>query len=298
MTSTMAARRSRSGPAPAPRPANDQTTFLSRWLKVWVILLTVVTLVVVVYLVIITNSLANINGNLATADRAVSGAGQDVTSLPNQVDRINGALDGIDKALKPIPAQAGEIVTVLTSVNDKLTSVDASLQDTSAVLSTVLGTVNTVSSTLVDANDPGDRLGVQNIHHRVAAINGRNSPARVRRGGGGPGPFATGGNLSAAEADARAIVGQPRLDQHPPHGRLRLEPGGRHRPRVHCMSARGDRRLMGQAGIVGLNLALVIAFALFAVIELSRVTLAAKQIDDRVETDHHRCRPGLQRLPA
>jgi cell division protein FtsL len=206
MTSTMAARRSRSGPAPAPRPANDQTTFLSRWLKVWVILLTVVTLVVVVYLVIITNSLANINGNLATADRAVSGAGQDVTSLPNQVDRINGALDGIDKALKPIPAQAGEIVTVLTSVNDKLTSVDASLKDTSAVLSTVLGTVNNVSSTLVDANDPADRLGVQNIHMRVAAINGRNSPSRVA-GGGGPGPFATGANLSAAETDARAIVG-------------------------------------------------------------------------------------------
>ena len=50
------------------------------------------------------------------------------------------------------------------------------------------------------------------------------------------------------------------------------------------MSPRGDRRLMGQAGIVGLNLALVIAFALFAVIQLSRVTLAAKQIDDRVET--------------
>jgi hypothetical protein len=49
------------------------------------------------------------------------------------------------------------------------------------------------------------------------------------------------------------------------------------------MSASGDRRLMGQRGIVGLNLALTIAFALFAVIELSRVTLAAKQIDDRVE---------------
>jgi hypothetical protein len=209
MTSTMAARRSRSS-APAPRPANDQTTFLSRWLKVWVILLTVVTLVVVVYLVFITNSLANINGNLATADRAVgaTGAAGNVSSLPNQVDRINGALTGIDDALKPIPGQAGEIVTALTSINDKLTAVDSSLQDTSGVLSTVLGTVNGVSSTLVDANNPGDRLGVQNIHHRVAALNGRNSP---RQGsavdGGGPGPFATGGNLSAAEADARAIVG-------------------------------------------------------------------------------------------
>lgn len=49
------------------------------------------------------------------------------------------------------------------------------------------------------------------------------------------------------------------------------------------MTATGERRLRGQRGIVGLNLALVIAFALFAVIELSRVTLAAKQIDDRVE---------------
>ncbi len=36
-------------------------------------------------------------------------------------------------------------------------------------------------------------------------------------------------------------------------------------------------------GIVGVNLALTIAFALFAVIELSRVVLAAKQIDDRVK---------------
>lgn len=208
MTSTMAARRSRSGPAPAPRPANDQTTFLSRWLKVWVILLTVVVLVVVVYLVLITNSLANINGNLATADRAVGGAGGNVTSLPNQVDRINGALDGIDKALKPIPAQATEIVTVLTSVNDKLTSVDASLKDTSAVLSTVLGSVSTVSNTLVDADDPADGLGVQNIHQRVAGLNGRNSAKQgSATNGGTAGKYATGGNLSAAEGDARAIVG-------------------------------------------------------------------------------------------
>ena len=208
MTSTMAARRSRGASAPAPKPAGDQTTFLSRWLKVWVILLTVVTLVVVVYLVIITTSLANINGNLATADRAVSGAGADVTSLPNQVDRINGALTGIDDALKPIPAQAGEIVTTLTSINDKLTAVDGSLQNIAGTLVTVLNSANGISTTLIDADDPGDRLGVQNIHHRVAALNGR---ASARQGtatnGGSAGPFATGGNLSAAEADARAIVG-------------------------------------------------------------------------------------------
>ena len=207
MTSTMAARRSRST-APAPQRANDQTTFLSRWLKVWVILLTVVTLVVVVYLVLITESLSDINGNLATADRAVGGAGGDVSSLPNQVDRINGALTGIDDVLKPITGQAAEIVTVLDSINGKLVNVDSSLQNISGTLITVLGSANSISTTLIDADDPADRLGVQNIHHRVAGINGRNSPRQgTATNGGTPGPFATGGNLSAAEGDAAVITG-------------------------------------------------------------------------------------------
>ena len=43
------------------------------------------------------------------------------------------------------------------------------------------------------------------------------------------------------------------------------------------------RSRFGEAGIVGANLVVVIAFALYAVIQLSRVTLAAQQIDDRVE---------------
>ncbi len=160
-----------SAPAPQQRPAGDQTTFLSRWLKVWVILLTVVTLVVVVYLILITNSLSSINGNLATADRAVAGAGGDVATLPNQVDRINGALAGIDEALKPIPGQANEIIASLTSIDGKLATTDASLRDTSSVLTTVLGSVNGISTTLIDADDPGDRLGVQNIHQRINVIN-------------------------------------------------------------------------------------------------------------------------------
>ncbi len=39
----------------------------------------------------------------------------------------------------------------------------------------------------------------------------------------------------------------------------------------------------GEAGIVGANLAIVIAFALFAVIQLTRTTIAAEQIDDKVK---------------
>lgn len=191
---------------PRRRAGDDQATFLSRWLKVWVILLTVVVLVVVGYLIVITNSLASINGNLATAQRAVVGAGGNVVTLPNQVDRINGALAGIDPALKPIPGQADEIIAALTSINSKLTNTDASLKDTSAILQGVLGTVNNVSGLLIDANDPGDRLGVQNIHHRVAGINGATSPRQgVARDGGSCGPFCTPNNLTTAEADARDI---------------------------------------------------------------------------------------------
>src|SRR5919199_2861730 len=125
--------------APRVRHADDQATFLSRWLRVWVILLTVVVLVVVVYLIIITNTLASINGNLATAERAVTGAGGNTQTLPAQVDRINASLTAIDSTLKPIPGQADQIIANPTSINAKLTDTDASLKDTSAVLVTVLG---------------------------------------------------------------------------------------------------------------------------------------------------------------
>ncbi len=51
-------------------------------------------------------------------------------------------------------------------------------------------------------------------------------------------------------------------------------------------------RLQGQRGIVGFNLALTIAFALYAVIQLSRVVLAATQIDDRVKVIITEVGPG------
>jgi len=53
-----------------------------------------------------------------------------------------------------------------------------------------------------------------------------------------------------------------------------------------------DGRLRGQKGVVGFNLALTIGFALFAVIELSRVVLAATQIDDRVKVIITEVGPG------
>jgi hypothetical protein len=193
--------------APRVRHDDDHATFLSRWLRVWVILLTVVVMVVVGYLVIITNTLASINGNLGTADRAVTGAGGNTQTLPAQVDRINAALAGIDPALKPIPNQADEIIAALTSVNERLVSTDSSLKDTSSVLGVVLGDVSSIRDVLIDADDPPDRLGVQNIHQRVAAINGISSPAQgIAAGGGTCATFCTQASLAAAEADAGNIL--------------------------------------------------------------------------------------------
>jgi len=50
------------------------------------------------------------------------------------------------------------------------------------------------------------------------------------------------------------------------------------------MLSLSQRHRRGQAGVVGANLAITLAFALFAVIQLTRTTLAAEQIDDRVKT--------------
>ncbi|CAN5232870.1 hypothetical protein BH18ACT4_BH18ACT4_14420 [soil metagenome] len=195
--------------APSAQPSGpgtsiaDDSRFLSRWLKVWIALLAVIVLVVVVYLIAITNSLASINGNLAVADRSVTGAGGDTKSLPDQVAGINASLEGIDPALKPIPGQADQIIAALSTIDGSLADTDASLvvtsgslQDTSSqlvstsgVLQTVLGQAGEIRNVLAQADRPngdcgsdscgGDQVGVQNIHQRVAIANNVLVPAEV-----------------------------------------------------------------------------------------------------------------------
>ena len=200
----------------APRPAqkintrDSEKAYLAKWMRIWVALLCVVTLVVVGYLTFITNSLANVNGNLGTVSREVGSSGANTVSLPSHVDTINASLGKIDTALKPIPGQAGTIVGALSSINDKLSVTDGSLAEVASTLQTVLGTVGGVSDVLIDANEPADNLGVQDIHQRIARINGANSPAvRTASAGGTPGAFgASPANLSTVEADTTVIGGQ------------------------------------------------------------------------------------------
>ncbi len=184
--------------APPARPAapDRAAVFLTKWLRVWVVLLVVVAAVVVVYLVVITNTLASINGNLAVANRGVTGTGRNTVTLPSQVDRINGSLAAIDPALKPIPGQADQIIAALASINARLAATDASLKDTSSTLTSVNGSVGSIRDVLIDANEPPDRVGVQNIHRRIAAVNGA-----------GPcGEFCKSENLTTVEADASNIL--------------------------------------------------------------------------------------------
>ncbi len=183
--------------------SQDTSRFLDRWLKVWIALLVVVTLVVVVYLIAITNSLASINGNLGVADAAVTGAGGDTKSLPDQVQGINASLAAIDPALKPIPGQADEIIAALTAIDSKLGTTDGSLKDTSSslqgtsgqlvdtasILTRVLGQTGTIRETLFQADQPngpceqtacaGNKLGVANIFQRVDIANRVLIPAEV-----------------------------------------------------------------------------------------------------------------------
>jgi cell division protein FtsL len=193
----------------------DQARFLSRWLKVWIVLLAVVVLVVVMYLIFITDSLASINHNLATANNAVTGAGGHVQTLPGQIQQVNTSLTSIDTALKPITGQATQIIAGLTSINGSLVTADGSLKDTessltntsgslvntSSVLQQVLATAGNISNVLIQANIPAgngtaaNQLGVQNIWQRVDIINGVLTSAR-------------GDTQNVADNQAPAIVGQ------------------------------------------------------------------------------------------
>ncbi len=178
------------------------------WVRVWMVLLAVVTLVVAVYLLVITNSLADINGNLGTAVRAVQGTGENVASLPTQLGRLNEGLEGIDGATAPLRRKADEVAAYLGSIERSLTSTDRSLKGAASALSGGLASLTGLSNVLVDMDNPPDGLGIQQAHQRLAALNGVGSqPQGSAAMGGTSGAFGlSAGGLAAAQADAHDIA--------------------------------------------------------------------------------------------
>lgn len=164
-----------------------------RWLWTWITIAILVLIVVIGFLLGIVSSLRSIDGALAEADRAVSGAGEDVDPLPAQVAAVNDTLGRVDTELEPISDRADEIITGLTAIRDNLELIDrslvatsgsladtssslqgtsGSLVDTSAVLEEVLGLAGEVEITLEEAESPPDDLGAEDIYERVAVVNG------------------------------------------------------------------------------------------------------------------------------
>jgi hypothetical protein len=145
--------------------------FLSRWLKVWVALITVILVVVVVYLFFITASLASINDNLGPTERSVAGAGSDVRRLPDQVQAINRSLQSIDPSLRPIDGKLDQIIGALAPIDGKLKTTAGSLVDTSSMLRTALGQAQDIRGTVSNAQAPGS-AGTELIWKQTGGVRG------------------------------------------------------------------------------------------------------------------------------
>lgn len=165
--------------APTPgayRPGGDLGGFVSKWIKIWVVLLAVVTLVAVVYLIAIVRTLSSINGNLAVAQDAVVTVGGETKTLPRQVDSVNASLAGIDEDVKPISVNTGKIKASLQSIQGKLVNVDGRLVNIDGTLKSVLGGAGDIQRTLVAA-ESFDSEGTNLIFKQVGGRAGSLAPA-------------------------------------------------------------------------------------------------------------------------
>lgn len=196
-----------------PRQEFDMSLFLSRWLKVWVALITVILVVVIVYLWFITGSLASINTQLGPTERNVAGAGSDVRRLPDQVQSINRSLQSIDPSLRPINGKLDEIIGALTPIDGRLKTTASSLSDTASMLRTTVGTAQGIRNTVASAQgaSPG-AAGTELIWRQVGGRAG-DSPSIGVPGSGtqSANQVLAGGVRSDAQ---NIVVGLDRANEH------------------------------------------------------------------------------------
>jgi uncharacterized protein YoxC len=112
----------------------ERFAYLKRWLRVWIALLVVATLVIVAYLILIAMSLSEVNANIAAADRAVRTVRGNVSILPGQINTVNGHLAAIDRDLDEVPESIKDVNRSLMTAENSLSVTDESLADTARTL--------------------------------------------------------------------------------------------------------------------------------------------------------------------
>ncbi len=129
-----------------PGEVEARFAYLRRWLRVWIALLVVATLVIVAYLILIAMALSKVNANMAVAEQAVRAVRANVSILPGQVNTVNSHLAAVDGNLKEVPGRLGE-------VNRSLEAVDGSLQISDDALAGTAETLPEVRESLVSTDD-------------------------------------------------------------------------------------------------------------------------------------------------
>jgi len=155
------------------QPGGDLGGFVSKWIKIWVAFIGVVTIVAVIYLVLIVRTLSNINGNLAVAQNAVVDVGGETKTLPKQVGNVNMSLAGIDEDVKPIQGNTQKIRMSLQSIQAKLTNVDGRLVNIDSTLKGVQGGAGDIQRTLVAAqrvDSEGTNLIFRQVGGRAGSL--------------------------------------------------------------------------------------------------------------------------------
>lgn len=131
---------------------SDEAKVTRRWMYIWIAIGTVIVLVVVGFLIAISNALRSIDANLDAATPPIRGVRGDVQPLPVYIARVNAALRKIDRNLNPLHAQAARTIGHLGSIDMLLRNGEGALGDTERGLTGTSGTLGQTSGTLRDTS--------------------------------------------------------------------------------------------------------------------------------------------------